>query len=301
MSDQGFGRQPAPAQPGPVAANAPFGVLTTFGSGLSALRANFPPLMALAALAALPGLIFSLLVAGGVNGLSSGISAMNVISSVGAIFTLGGIFNLLPLVIGMVAAVTLTHESLLAGAGRVPLDAGTRLRQGLSRFIPTILGFLFMAAMIGAVILFFTSFVFATGDGAVIVFGFIAVFVAILFLLSTFSVLLPAIAVERNGFGVVARAWRLSGGYRAPLFGLMALTFLFDSFVIGPIGSIIALAFTTMLSGTGVLATSLALFTQLIVVMLTFFFSVIIQTAAFVRLKVLKEGMADEDVAAVFE
>lgn len=306
MSDQHFGRDGGtPVQRPDYARNTdrsfsdapvPFGVLSTFASGFSAFRHNFLGYLALAALCAIPGTlpVFAL---GNSTDPFSGVSLFGLF---GAIFLGVGLISFIPLLIGMIAAITLTHDALLSADRKTSLNLAARLKTSLTRFIPAILGFVFILLGTGGIFFVASATVFASGDGFAIILGGLAAFIAVLAFVSTFTVLLPTIVVERNGFHVVKRAWRLAKGYVLPLFGLLLLTFLFDSFVIGPIGSIIGVGLNSALSfGTG-MAVSITWFTQFMVLMFTVFFGTIIQTAAFVRLKVIKEGIAEEDVADVF-
>ncbi|MEL6503107.1 MAG: hypothetical protein AAFQ10_01515 [Pseudomonadota bacterium] len=304
MSEQQFGRDAGkPIERPDYSRNTPrfddvdtsFGVLNTFASGFGAFRRNFLGYLAIAAVCSIPGLLPVFALGNGTNPFSG----VSLVGLFGAIFLGVGVISFIPLLIGMIAAITLTHDALLSPDRRADLDLLSRFKTGLVRFIPALMGFLFILLGVGGIFLLVSATLFATGDGFAVFFGALAALIAVLAFVSTFSVLLPAIAVERNGFGAVKRAWTLAGGYLLPLFGLLMLTFLFDSFVIGPLGSLIGVAINSMLPSSGA-TVAITWFTQFMVLMFTIFFGIIIQTAAFVRLKVIKEGLAEEDVADVF-
>ncbi len=117
---------------------------------------------------------------------------------------------------------------------------------------------------------------------------------AVLWVLAMFSLMVPAVVIERAGLRGLARSAGLTKGYRWPVLGTLVLTGICSAilngvigFLIGFIGSLISDLVANILVAT-IYPTSLATFG--IAVALTY-----------ARLREIKEGVSVDQIAAVFE
>lgn len=127
--------------------------------------------------------------------------------------------------------------------------------------------------------------------------GFILLIVPGLWLMALFSVVIPALVIERAGFGAMSRSRALTRGYRWPIVGALILvgicTILLNAaltFVAGLIGA--------ALGGAGVVIGILIVAISNVV-----FYGLVSVTASLVyaRLREIKEGVSVDELVAVFE
>ena len=123
-------------------------------------------------------------------------------------------------------------------------------------------------------------------------FGFMLLIVPGLMLMVIWAVYIPAIVIERAGFGSFSRSAQLTAGYRWPIFGALLLMFVVLGVVAGGIGLIGA--FVPSLGTTSIIAT------EAVTSGLTMAFSGIFYSLLYARLREIKEGMSVEELAEVF-
>jgi hypothetical protein len=112
-----------------------------------------------------------------------------------------------------------------------------------------------------------------------------------------FVVTVPALVIERVGFGAMRRSAELTKEYRWPVIGTMVVIFI-GAMILNLIPSTILSLFVTSLS-----APSIVLVTVLMAIIYTFTYGLIgIATAlVYARLRDIKEGIGVDDLASVFE
>jgi hypothetical protein len=185
-----------------------------------------------------------------------------------ALIALGGVLSL---VLGMIAQAVMVHAAFQAMRLR-PVSLGDSLKVGLARVIPVILLALLMGFFLGLAAL-------------------LVVFPALI-LMSMWFVSTPACVVERTGpWTSLKRSSALTKGHRWKIFGLWVL-FVIVSVVIS---QIIELVFATLGGLVLVMLGSLlwgALWTA--------YYSIAV-VMAYHDLRVVKEGIDIEQIAAVFD
>ncbi len=153
---------------------------------------------------------------------------------------------------------------------------GDIIGRGLSRVIPVIVIAILLSLVVGI--------------------GFALLVIPGIFLIVVYSVVIPAAVVERPGIiGSFKRSWELTKGYRWPVLGLLLILFVIlvvFSFVVGAAGGI-AFFFLNSLP-------LLLVFNYVISAISGAFASVTI-AVLYHDLRVAKEGVSSEQIAAVFD
>ncbi|MEM6637395.1 MAG: hypothetical protein AAF667_16050 [Pseudomonadota bacterium] len=130
--------------------------------------------------------------------------------------------------------------------------------------------------------------------------GAIAIIIGALWVYAVFYVFVPAAVIERTGFGSLGRSATLTKEYRWPIVGLfvlMAIIVLLVSFIPGFIG---ALIFGSVGSG-GVGAFIASGVVLSLINGLAYGLSGIATALTYARLREIKEGVAVDQIAAVFD
>jgi hypothetical protein len=237
------------------------------GRTFSILGRNFVPFTVLSGIATLPQLFFLLSV-------PTGQAAVTVRPNPTAIF--------LPLVVGFVLRLltqaVIVHAAFQDMRGR-PVSVGESLRIAFSRFLP-ILGVIIVVGL----------GVFAASL-ALIVPG---VILALMWYLA-----LPACVVERTGVTEsLGRSAELTKGHRWKLFGLILLVLIGGLIVAGVIGGVIGGVLGATGAGVSHVAVSLI---QYVIQALIAVFNAILVIVLYRDLRVAKEGIGTEQIAAVFD
>lgn len=128
-----------------------------------------------------------------------------------------------------------------------------------------------------------------------------------LWVLSVFSVVTPAIVIERAGFGGLGRSIGLTKGYRWPILGAMILIVLV-AILVGFVMSLATLAAQTALlplltgagTGTGIVALGVGTVLQSLNLAVSYGLPCVGVALIYARLREIKEGTGVESLAEVF-
>lgn len=132
--------------------------------------------------------------------------------------------------------------------------------------------------------------------------GFALLIVPGLWIYAVICVTVPAIVIDRAGFGGLGRSARLTKGYRWPIVGAVILMFLIIMGVGMVAGIVIGLVGAGAVgAGLGIGAIVALLLVQGVINTLSYGFSSIVTALIFARLKEIKEGVSVDDLVAVFE
>jgi hypothetical protein len=128
-------------------------------------------------------------------------------------------------------------------------------------------------------------------------FAMLAFIVPGLWVWGVFAVTVPALVIERVGFGAMRRSAELTKEYRWPVIGTMIVVFV-GATILSLIPSTILGLFVTSLN-----TPSIVLVTVLMAIIYTFTYGLIgIATAlVYARLRDIKEGISVDDLTSVFE
>jgi len=279
-----------------------FGVLTIFGETFSVFFRGFLLFAGTALLAQI--VVFA------------AISVLSVSSSVRlGTFGVGGISTTNPgFSVVVVAVMIVTHamSGAIISLGAFDIKMGNAIR--FTKYIG--IAFRNILYIVGCSLIVWLVFVVALG-GAVFLTGltiaaipplsfvlFPALFVMGLYVFGMFSITYPSVVIEKSGLGAIGRSISLTRGYRWPIIGLYAVSFIFVMVVFMVLGAL--LAFT---AGVGVLATSgiaglvsvvLIILNALMMAVLTGFAGVML-ALVFARLKEIKEGFGFENIGSIFD
>lgn len=262
MSDIASGIEPG--------SNSGFMIGDVLGRTFSILGRNFVPFTVLSAIATLPQLLFLLSApAGGAYFTRTGNGAM-----VGT--------TLLPLAVGFVLRLLtqaiIVHAAFQDMRGR-PVSVGESLRVAFSRLLP-ILGVIIVVGL----------GVFAAS---------IALIVPGIILALMWYLALPACVVERTGVAdSLSRSAALTKGHRWKLLGLLLLVLIGGIIVGGVIGGVIGGILGATGAGVGHVALSLI---QYVTQALIAVFNAILVIVLYRDLRVAKEGIGTEQIAAIFD
>ncbi|MEO0774882.1 MAG: hypothetical protein AAFZ04_17065 [Pseudomonadota bacterium] len=129
--------------------------------------------------------------------------------------------------------------------------------------------------------------------------GFIALVVPGLWLYAVFSIVVPIIVIERAGFGAMGRSAALTKGYRWPIVGLLAVTWICMILIGMLFGVIVGFA----IYGLGTSFVGVLVMVLLISVINGFTYSLfgIATSLIYARLREIKEGVGVDQLASVFE
>ncbi len=143
--------------------------------------------------------------------------------------------------------------------------------------------------------------VLAVGLGVVLIAGFVLLIAPGLWLMGLWSLVNPAIVIERAGFRAVSRSHALTLGYRWPVVGALLLIYL----MIALIGAVIAVPVVAMLGiGTSGGPLSVLSFAEMgssiLIGMVQFGLSGVCLALTYARLREIKEGLPTETLEDVF-
>jgi hypothetical protein len=187
------------------------------------------------------------------------------------LFVMIGIGVALTLVLGMLSQAVMLHAAFQAMRHR-PVSLGDSLRVGLARVIPILLLAIVMGLLMGL--------------------GFLLLIVPGLILLTMWWVATPACVVERTGpWTSLKRSAALTKGHRWKIFGLIILLFIINLIVSQIIEVVVLLAGSDILSILG----------RLLWAALYGAYNAIAVVIAYHDLRVAKEGIDIEQIAAVFD
>ena len=187
------------------------------------------------------------------------------------LFVMMGIGVALTLVLGMLSQAVMLHAAFQAMRHR-PVSLGDSLRVGLARVIPILLLAIVMGLLMGL--------------------GFLLLIVPGLILLTMWWVGTPACVVERTGpWTSLKRSAALTKGHRWKIFGLILLLFIINLIVSQIIEVVVLLAGSDILSILG----------RLLWAALYGAYNAIAVVIAYHDLRVAKEGIDIEQIAAVFD
>ena len=117
-----------------------------------------------------------------------------------------------------------------------------------------------------------------------------------LYIMAMWSSVVPAIVVERIGFGSFGRSYTLTKGYRWPMVGFWVLVLL-----ILIVMSLVAAGMQLILIGFGTVGIGLTVLFSTVVGAVIYGLSSVFSALAYARLRQIKEGTAVSDLAKVFE
>ncbi len=126
--------------------------------------------------------------------------------------------------------------------------------------------------------------------------GWVAFLVPGLWLMSVFSVFVPAIVIEGAGFRALGRSARLTKNYRWPIVGTMVLIFLCIAVFSAVLGAVVGLVTGSFFGGP----TIVQMILEAIGNGLTYGMFSIAVALVFARLKEIKEGVGVADLVEVF-
>ncbi|MBB4303986.1 hypothetical protein GGD81_003041 [Rhodobium orientis] len=113
-----------------------------------------------------------------------------------------------------------------------------------------------------------------------------------LWVYAVFSVMAPAVVIERAGFGGLGRSVRLTKGYRWPIVGTLILIGICLVLISLAGGGIIALIGGSMVVAAGIFSVMTAFVTGL---------GGIVIALIYARLRAIKEGISVDEIASVFD
>jgi uncharacterized membrane protein len=201
---------------------------------------------------------------------------------------LGLLPALLTLVLMMLSQAIVFHGAFQDMCGR-PVSLVDGVRVGLGRVFPLI----GLAAVVLAVVMLLVAGSFLLAAPGLI---FISLLIAIPTVLLMWSMAVPACVVERLGpFRSLSRSRVLTKGYRGRIFGLLFVTLLFGAIMSGILSAILGLI------PAGSFGAAARQTIELIWNALWAAFFAIVIVVAYHDLRVAKEGVDTEQIAAVFE
>ncbi|MEO0751202.1 MAG: hypothetical protein AAFY25_05325 [Pseudomonadota bacterium] len=129
--------------------------------------------------------------------------------------------------------------------------------------------------------------------------GFAALVIPGIWLYAVFSVVVPAIVIERAGFGAFGRSRALTKDFRWPIVGLL-IVIVICMLIIGAIfGAGIGLVVYTL--GSGIVGTVTMVLVISVINGFTYSLSGISVSLIYARLREIKEGVGVDQLASVFE
>lgn len=132
--------------------------------------------------------------------------------------------------------------------------------------------------------------------GILVGLGFMALLVPGAWLYAVFAVTVPAIVIERAGFGGMGRSRRLTKDYRWPVFGVL-FVMLLCTMVLGSISA----AVPFLLGGGGFFGVTLMVLVNALVSALSYGLSAIAVALIYARLREIKEGVPVDRLSEVFD
>ncbi len=256
-------------------AGAPLGVGAIVSESFSILGKNF---LSVVILAFLPTLVGSL-VAGGLMGwgVMLGTEAPQG-DNVAQILIPALLSLIVQLVVYGLATALLVQLAYDAKLGR-PL----RMRS----YIGPALGSILPIAILGIV------------AGILVGFGSIALIIPGLWIYAVFSVMSPAVVIEKVGFGGLGRSAALTKEYRWPILGALIIIVIVNA-VIGFVAQLIVGQLVGAV-GSGIGGVIVFLLVQSLITSISFGLGSIAIALIYARLREIKEGTSVRDIVAVFD
>lgn len=251
--------------PQPAAGGGAFSVGQVLKRSFSTFFANFVPFCALALILYLPSLLLSF---GSMGDLQGGLASPQYTAADFAVMALSLILSYI--LIGALVYGTVQHLSgQKAGLGDI-------VARGLARAVPVIVIAILLSIGVGI--------------------GFALLIVPGIFLVVVWSVVIPAAVVERPGiFGSFKRSWELTKGYRWPVLGLLLILF------------VILLVFSLVTGAAAGFAIffmddlALVMVVNYVISALSGAFASVVVAVLYHDLRVAKEGVSTQQIAAVFD
>ena len=129
--------------------------------------------------------------------------------------------------------------------------------------------------------------------------GFVALIVPGLWIYAVFCVIVPAIVIERAGFGAMRRSAALTKDFRWAIVGLLIVVWICALLLAMVFGIIVTLALSV--TGGGFLSDLLAVILLSGINGFTYSLSAISVSLIYARLREIKEGVGVDQLASVFE
>ena len=255
-------------------ANAPLGVGKIVSESFSVLFGNIMKVVLLGFIPSVVGLIFMGLTLGW--GVAFGTEGPNLSTGTGGLMFAVSTFV-------QIAIYGLTVALLV----QLAYDAKLNRTRALPEYFSPALRAAFPIAILAMV------------SGFLAGLGIIALVIPGLWLYAVFSVMAPAVVIEKAGFGGLGRSARLTKGYRWPILGTLILVGLctmllsfVTTYVFGLVGA-----------GLGSVGIGIAISLVLVGLINAFVFGLsgISVALIYARLREIKEGISIDDIASVFE
>lgn len=129
--------------------------------------------------------------------------------------------------------------------------------------------------------------------------GLVALIVPGLWLYAVFCVVVPAIVIERAGFGAMRRSAALTKDFRWAIVGLLIVVWICAIILAAIFGVVVSLVLSV--TGTGFLTGLLAVIVLSAINGFTYALSAISVSLIYARLREIKEGVGVDQLASVFE
>jgi hypothetical protein len=258
MTDASVGQPSAPLGAGSIISES-FSIL--FGKFIQVVIITFVPL------------ILGLLVSSALNGPEVAIGLAEPDFSApgaGIGFALATIVNLVVYTLTTALLIQLAYDAKL---GR-PVQIGRYIGPALSVIVPL------------AILSIVATLLFAIGFALFVVPG--------LWIYAVFSVMAPAVVIERVGFGGLGRSASLTKGYRWPIVGTY-----FIAFIVVIIINVVAGLLVGLIATVGGVVVGIILFAALSTVGTGLIG--IMASLIYARLREIKEGVSVDQIASVFE
>lgn len=248
----------------------PLGVGTIISESFSILFGNFFTVLILGFVAGFAGFL--------INGMIIGFEAALGVPDPDA-FVIGTIVSS---VIGIII-----YAIIVAMFVQLAYNAKLGRKGSLGEYFSAALGPLFAVAVLSIVVSLLTAV------------GMIALIVGGLWIYAVFYVFVPAAVIEKTGFGSLGRSAGLTKGYRWPIVGLFIVMMIILMFVFGILGALLVGVIVATSASTGALIGLGAVNAAL--TGLFYGLSAISVALVYARLREIKEGVAVDQIAAVFE
>jgi hypothetical protein len=262
---------------------------------------NFLTYFVVTAIAGLPPLLVNVLVPG------SPVTVANPFQNVGA----GGFTLFVTIVLGVLSQAIVLYGAFQDMRGR-PVRLADCLKVGLRRFFPLIgLAICVGVAMFAYILFFALAIVWLATvlQSSLMILAFVLLIIPVIILYLMWFVATPACVLERLGpFGSMGRSRALTKGHRWRIFGLILVILIPALIVAGVIAAVMAglgisvnLRIGVFFDLSRTLNTVAAQVVSLIWTAIWTAFYAILVAVAYHDLRVAKEGVDTEQIAAVFE
>lgn len=246
--------------------HVPLGVGTLVADSFTTLGRHLFPILLIGFVPSLLGVVLS----GSLVGFDTVLSLEETETASGGASALTGLVDL------VVYSVTTAFLVQLA------YDAKLKRPIRLGKYIAPALASIFPIAILGIVV------------GLLVGVAALALIIPGLWVYAVFSVMEPAVVIERLGFKGLGRSAKLTKGYRWPILGALAITWACAMAII-----VLALFVTDLAMSSGILAVSIVLYAALTAIG-TGLVS-ILTALIYARLREIKEGVSVDQIVSVFD